>query len=450
MSQSRLASLFLLLLSGAISIVWGFSLERTAPLRMLDFKGVYYTARCLLQNRDPYSQSELLQVYQREAGELSSESPQIRRVVTLNVYLPTTFAFTALLALLPFGPAHIIWMVLTAACLMVAAFLVWSMSSSYAPGVSILLVSIWLANCEVFFTGGNSAGIVISLCIIAVWCFLRQRLVLIGILCLAVGLAIKPHDVGLVWLYFLLADRLLRKRALQSLLLAAILCAPSLLWVTYVSPNWIEELRSNLAADSASGGNSTPGPAAYDGREPGAVIDLQSALSVFRDDPHVYNLISYLVCGVLLIVWGIVTLRSRYSLSLALPALAAISALSMLPFYHRQYDCKLLLLTVPACAMTWADGRSVRWAALILNGLGILFTAEIPLAILLVLSKDVHISHDEWYGKIMAVVLTRPIPILLLMVAVFYLWLYIRKAREQGNLMPLDGIGGNNLAGKSA
>ncbi len=44
-----------------------------------------------------------------------------------------------------------------------------------------------------------------------------MRCVWVGILCLAVSLAIKPHDGGLVWLYFILAGGAFRKRALQSL-----------------------------------------------------------------------------------------------------------------------------------------------------------------------------------------------------------------------------------------
>jgi hypothetical protein len=35
---------------------------------------------------------------------------------------------------------------------------------------------------------------------VAAWCFIKGRFIPAGILCLAVSLAIKPHDAGLVWL----------------------------------------------------------------------------------------------------------------------------------------------------------------------------------------------------------------------------------------------------------
>lgn len=46
---------------------------------------------------------------------------------------------------------------------------------------------------------------VISLCIIAVWCFMKERLAIVGVVCLAVNLLMKPYDSDLMWLCFLLA-----------------------------------------------------------------------------------------------------------------------------------------------------------------------------------------------------------------------------------------------------
>jgi len=77
------------------------------------------------------------------------------------------------------------------------------------------LIGFFLANCELLIVLGNMAGVAIGLCVVAVWCFLRERYVAAGIFCLAISLAIKPHDSGLVWLYFLLAGGIYRRRALQ-------------------------------------------------------------------------------------------------------------------------------------------------------------------------------------------------------------------------------------------
>jgi hypothetical protein len=143
----------------------------------------------------------------------------------------------------------------------------------------------------------------------------------------------------LVWLYFLLTGGLSRKRALQTLLLVAILGVPAILWVSYVAPNLIEELHSNMLVGSALGGANDPGPAAVDPRMQGAnMIDLQTSVAVFVNDPRIYNPATYLLCAPLLLVWGYVTLRKPSSPANARLALAAIVALSMLPLYHRQHD----------------------------------------------------------------------------------------------------------------
>ncbi len=446
MTKSRLIGIVLILISSAISIVWGSLLERQAPLAMLDFKGIYYTARCLVHGRDPYSTAQMLQVYEQEAEHKPDEPAQIRRVVAVNVYLPTVFAFTIPLALLPFGPAHVLWMMLTALCLVLAAMAVWDLTCDRAWGISLALICVWLANCEVFFTGGNAAGIVISLCVLSVWCFFRKRLALLGILFLAAGLAIKPHDVGLIWLFFLLADKDMRKRALQSLLMSFLLCLPAILWLSYVSPHWMQELRSNLVADSARGGNSTPGPESYDGREPGAVIDLQSAVSIFRNDPVFYNTLSYGICGALLLIWGLARLRYGFSIQGGWLSLAAISALAMLPFYHRQYDCKLVLLTLPALSILWSIGGPMKWIGAVVNTLAISLTSEIPLAILIVLSTGIPASVESTSGKVTALLVTRPIPVVLLLTAIFYFWAFLRYARTRVKNLASDAKEGGAIA----
>src|ERR1019366_4930389 len=127
------------------------------------------------------------------------------------------FLFIAPFAMLPLATAQALWIILTGGGLILAGFLMWNLGSKYAPILSGCLIGFLLANCQLAFATGNTAGIVVGLCVVAVWCFLEDRFVLAGILCLAVSLAIKPHDAGLVWLYFLLAGGTYRKRALQTL-----------------------------------------------------------------------------------------------------------------------------------------------------------------------------------------------------------------------------------------
>ena len=436
-TRTRRFALPLILLCSGISILWGFSVGRTTSGGTLDFQAIYYGTRCLLEHHNPYKVSELENVYRTEAGDRPGESVQRHQVVTLFVNLPTTFVLVAPFAMLPWNTAQALWLILLTGVFILAACLMGKIGARDSPGVSLFLICILLANSELIFATGNTAGVAIGLCVVAVWCFLKERFVPAGILCLAISLAVKPHDAGLVWFYFLLAGGVYRKRALQSLLVTVILGLSAFLWVSHVAPHWIEDWQSNLTAISAHGGLNEPGPASVTGRTAGMVIDLQAAVSVFRNDPLIYNAVSYLVCGALLLVWSVHTLRSRFSQGRAWLALAAVVPLTMLVTYHRPYDAKLLLLTVPACALLWAEGGPIGWFALIVNTVGIVFTGDVPLAILVILTNNWHGSTAGIFGQILTVVLTRPAPLILLVMSIFYLWVYLRRA-----FAPATGAGG--------
>jgi len=168
-------------------------------------------------------------------------------------------------------------------------------------------------------------------------------------------------------------------------------------------------------------------------RGPSVIIDLQSVVAVFRDDPRIYNSVSYLVCGALLLVWAVRTLRSRFSQQGAWFALAAVVPLTMLVSYHRVYDAKLLLLAVPACAMLWADGGPNRWIALIMTSAGIFFTGRHAADNSPHFHTDnLHISTAGLSGQILTVVLMRPTQLALLVMGIFYLWIYLRRESERG------------------
>jgi hypothetical protein len=429
MTRTQRTALVCLLLSCGVSVFLGFYLERNMHDVMLDFKGIYYGTRCLFQHADPYKPGEPLRAYMADGERLLPNEDGLRQNLTWDVYFPAASIFIAPFAMLPWGTAHLLWISFTAGSLIFAAFLIWNSGADFAPIISVGLICLILANSEILFLLGNTAGIVVSLCVVAVWCFLRERFIWAGILCLAFSLAIKPHDAGLVWLYFLLAGGIYRKRALQTLLATTVLAVLAILWVAPIAPHWMQELHSNIL--TACGLND-PVFASAVRIGPCMIINLQSAIYIFRDDPRVYNLVSYLVCGALLLVWSVSTLRSRFSQRRAWLALAAVVPLTLLVTYHRPYDAKLLLLTVPACALLWSEGKPIRWIALLVTTAGIVSTADIPLTILLTLTRNLHISTVALSGQLLTVLLMRPIPLILLAMAIFYLWLYMRHAPEKG------------------
>ena len=413
------------LLCIGISILWGISIGRGGNA-WIDFRAVYAGTRCLIHQHNPYKVSDLEREYLSEDGQRPPDSPFYLQAIVLYVNVPTTFVFVAPFASLSWGPAHILWILLTGSVFTLAILLMWGSGARYAPNVSTFLACILAINCASIFAAGNTAGIVVGLSVIAVWCFLENRFVWIGVLCLALSLAVKPHDVGFVWLYFVLAGGVNRKRALQSAVITAVICLTAVLWVSHVAPNWMHDWNANLAAISARGGINEPGPNSFSGRSIYTVVDLQAAISIFRDDPRFYNIASYVFCGTLLLVWSIWTLRTRYSVFKAWLGLAAATAFTLLITYHRPWDAKLVMLAIPPCCMLWAGRGRLGKIAFWITATAALFAGDFPLAVFKTLADSLHVSTTGLGRQLLALVLIRPESIALLAMGVFYLWTYLR------------------------
>jgi hypothetical protein len=172
------------------------------------------------------------------------------------------------------------------------------------------------------------------------------------------------------------------------------------------------------------------------------VISLQAVLSAFWDDPRIYNPASYLICAPFLLAWVIVALRFRPTAARVWLGLAAIAAFSVLPIYHRQYDAKLLLLAVPACAILWAEGGLTGRLALLVTAAGFLVTGDLSSAILMGLINHLHLNTAGLAGRILMAVQVFPAPLTLLVMGIFYLWVYLRRSSAKAPPEPLESGAG--------
>jgi hypothetical protein len=250
-----------------------------------------------------------------------------------------------------------------------------------------------------------------------------------GICCLAISLAVKPQDTGIVWLYLLLAGGVLRKRAIQALLAWTAISLPALIWVGIASPNWMQELRSNIHALSIRGGINDPGLGSAGAHGLSRIISLQSVFSIVRDEPKFYNSAALIFIAPLFLVWAYSTMRKRPSQHSAWIAIAAAVPLAMLPVYHRQYDAILILLTVPACTLLFAEGGLIGRLALAMNAIGFLFVGVLPwVAFRLLTSLIIQPSdpHQDVLRIVLAGVEVLTTPIAILAMGSFYLWVYVR------------------------
>ncbi len=440
-SKNRKDSLYLMVLGTAVFLLLGFALEQAAPVSTADFRLMYYSARCVLSGHDPYLEKNLRQTYREEGGETAQEGSIAQQTASQYIYLPTAFSVTIPFAVVPFAISQFLWLSLTAGSTILAAFLMWEVSVQWAPLAAGLLIAFTLANCELLVAVAGPAGIAIGLCVIAAWCFIRERFELLGVCLLSVSLILKPHDSGLVWLFFLLAGGVYRRRALQALAAVVGLSIPSITWTSYVAPHWTKEVLSSVAANSAHGALNDPGISSGAGHGIAMIISLQTMFSYFYDSPSFYNRASYLVCGCLLVVWMVRVFRISPRAEGAWLALAPVAALSMLPVYHRLDDAKLLLLVIPACSMLCARYRRLGNQALVVTAAQIVFTCALPWALFFAVIKRMPPPGTEFGRQLLIAVQVMPAPAILLITAIFYLRMFIRSEqmgtvpnREGGNL----------------
>lgn len=430
MTKERLDGLIVLLLGAVAFLVIGTAWKHVSPIEMGDFKVVYYSARCLLDHGDPYRESDVLSVYRAEGRERPTEPLLDREVKTRFFYPPTAFILTVPFALLGFGVGKFLWMILSAGSLILSAVLTWDIAADFAPLISGFLLGLLLANSFWLFMIGNSAGIAVSFCAIATWCFFRKRFVVAGILCLAISLALKPNDSGLVWLFFLMAGATLCKRALQSLAALVVLSLPVVLWVTHASPHWPQELRSNMFSFSGVGSIVDPAATGMAGRNMDSLVELQSVVSIFFSNPTTYNLITYSICLPLLLIWAIRTLRFQRTGASAWFSLAFLAPVCMLPTYHLQHDAKLLMLAVPGCIMLWDKRGRVGWLSIIITTAALIVNGDVFSGIRILLTRQIIIPQSNFASRLLTAVLTRPAPLVLLVMAAFYLWVYVRGGSQ--------------------
>lgn len=414
-----------------VPMLWSYEIRRDfqGEMPMPDFSTIYFAARCVIHGADPYKRSSFLPALERDNpgfldGLLKVE--KLSRTPTFVMYPPTTLLAMVPFAVLPWPVAQNLFMVLTACLLVAAGWLAWDLGGERAPPWSGLLAGLVLVNSLLIFLHGNPAGTAIGLCIVSAWCFLKRRYEPVGVLLLALSLAIKPHDSGFIWIYFLLAGGAARKRALQALAAACVLGIFAVVWIAPASPHWMSELRQQISVISSPGHSDDPGPSQPSEGNFGPVIDLRRVVSVFGNDPHFYDPVGYGVGGGLILVWAVTVFRNKSTWTSSLLALAAISVLTLLFSYHRTNDAKLLLMTIPACVLFWKEGGARRWVALALTAAAILVTSDFPVVFLVLATRHLHFSASTLGGKLLFLLL-EPAPAVLLVTGCFYLWEFVRS-----------------------
>lgn len=427
MTKERLDALYVLLLGCAASLLLGIAMEAASPSSMMDFKVLYFGAQSLVHHADPYQHGAILRQYLAAGGALPSGAVQeriARDVLSQCIYPPTALLLIAPLTFLTYGAAHLVWLALILGSFILGAFLAWDLAADRDPMLAAVFAAFILANNIIGVAVGNSAILVVGLCVISLWCLVRRRFVWAGVPALGIAMAVKPHDAIWIWLVLVLASARIRSDALRSLGVLAVMTVPAVLWVSHIAPSWWHELSANVAALSAPGALSDPSLAAKGDRAVSMIINLQAIFSGLTDKPLIYNWLTYLVCLPLLILWGRTALRSGFSTVKLWVGLAALIPLAMLPIYHRPYDAKLLLLVIPATVMLRMQRSGLAKAAFWLNCCVILLTADLLWMCLQMLIAKFHLASSGVGQHFWTFIWVYPVPLTLLAAGIVNLWIY--------------------------
>jgi hypothetical protein len=202
---------------------------------------------------------------------------------------------------------------------------------------------------------GNPAIFAISLLIIGGYLFLRDRLLPLGAILLMLSLAVKPHMGGLIVLYFLWR-RIQRRYAVVAVTgaVAILLSAALILSLHPRSADWMSNLRGNISAAEEQGGVNDYRPtnkAAF------YFINLQAITSVIFANEREFQAAAWVVFLALLVALIEALSRTRACLETHLLSLGALAALTLIPVYHRYYDARLLLISIPAVLTVYQKRR---------------------------------------------------------------------------------------------
>jgi Glycosyltransferase family 87 len=378
-----------------------------------DFVPVYTGARCLLHGCNPYDTSRLEQQFFQGGGR-SAELPSWN--IDVPVYPPSTFLVLSPLGLLPFPAARWAWFLLNGSLFVTATALILSMCPQPRRWLATALGSLFLLSGGILLVLGQPALFAISLLAIGCYLFLRSRFLPLAVLLLALSLAVKPQIGGLIVLY-LLAQRIHARYAALAMAgaLAILLSAGFILRMHPQSFAWVATLRANLTATLDTGGSADPRPA---NQQAIGDTNLQALSSIFFADARRFNAVAYSVFLFLLAAGIIIVARANAGPELHLVAIGALSILSLMPVYHRFYDTRLLLLSIPGVLII---SQKRRILGAIVGALTVVSVVSVQYRVQVFL-----LQHQQWQNllqnKLLFILLLRQQNLELLLLFCLYLF----------------------------
>jgi LPXTG-motif cell wall-anchored protein len=398
-----------------------------------DFVPVYVGGKCLLDHCNPYDTTQV----ERELFQ-SGAKPQDFGDNPHPVYPPSTFAVVLPFTIVSYGKARALWFVFSVMIFCAAAYATVGLCSLSTRTIGIVLVSILTIGSTGDF--GNPAFPAIGLAVIAMWLLLRTRRWIFSALLLGLSIALKPHVAGPLLAWLVLQNKY-RRAGWLSAAVSAFLLFASIAWLdrSPASANWLSFLRSNLANASAAGGINDPTIGNPDGMR---MTNLQAALGVVQPDSRFDNGAAEALTAVCFGIWLVAVLRAGPSEEARFLEIAVLACLTLLPVYHRLYDARILLLTIPALAWLLVKRR---WAGLVAACLTMPVLFSLAFHLQLLFERRWHTSVAS-LNVFMRLLWARQAPIALLALTLLYLWVLWSFRRPAAEHTALD-VGEDKIRG---
>ncbi len=317
---------------------------------------MYASTRCVLHGTDPYKTGDA-QTQLDLAGANRRQFAGVYWARHSLVYPPLTYYVMAPMAWLNYPASCRVWFALLGAALIAGGGAAIRLSPLPARAFVLCGVSAILWGSGVLVRLGQISALVIGLVAIGSMLFLARRH-LVGASCLLfLAAAMKPQLVIPLLVYFCLPKET-RKYALATLVVfaAAVGLSGLVLASRPQTAHWPTDLADQLHSSA------TVSAAPVEKLETG-VVNLQALTALFSTNPKVYGTVSAGVVVALIVLLAVGLHGLGENPMREWVGVAAVSILTLVLAYHRSYDMRMVMLTLPALALLWR--RAPKMAAVV-------------------------------------------------------------------------------------
>jgi hypothetical protein len=365
-----------------------------AEVPLWDFASVYAAARTWIHGGNPYDLPGVLATW-HACGVFSDRDVSY----FATVYPPSSLCMLMPFALLPGSFAMQSWLALTLVLIALQfAALVDLAGLRFGDPRTLILVAAGLASAPFQFgiLSGQLSMPAISACVIAFWLASRQREMWAGVV-LGLACALKPQVAAPFVLYYLM----LRRWSVggMAVIVGGTVMSVAVLAMRISHLDWLAGWKHSIALTTQIGAVNDYG---WSNTLRDEIMDLKMLLVSIVHNPALLRVgvdavvVVLGLCYLRAFRWGGVGKRD------GLLAVAGLTAISLLPIYHRVYDAALLT-TALAWALAELDGPRRRYAIAMLVPMALFL---VPFDFTATVGRRVHlvdaISQTGWWQTLFA------------------------------------------------